>query len=144
MDIATDGIRVITVENITRDTRLPSNLFLFSRAESLALLVLSVSLLIFAGIRIAQRSRPAGDEMSFAGTKSEFRYAINLNEATRGELTLVPGIGPARADSIILYRNSRGAFRNVDELLSVKGLNANVLEQIRSYLAVEPSERVSN
>jgi len=137
-------IRAITVEHSTRDKRPPTSLLLFSRAESLALLVLSLSLLVFIGIRISQRSRPAGGEIAITGTKTDFRHVINLNEATRDELTLVPGIGPVRADSIIQYRSRQGCLQSVDELLSIDGLNKHLLEQIRSYLTVEPFGRNSN
>ncbi len=129
----------------TRDKQSPFNLLLFSRAESLALLVLSVSLLVFIGIRIVQRSRPAGERIEITSTRTDFRHLINLNEATQDQLTLIPNIGPARADSIIKYRQSRqGGFHDIDDLKHVDGLNERIVEQIRPYLTVGPLERNSN
>src|SRR5277367_4485290 len=69
---------------------------------------------------------------------------INLNTATSEELQLVPGIGPATADKILLMRKSYGAFKSVDDLLAIRGIGAKRLEKMRKYLTtgkVGPTSR---
>jgi competence ComEA-like helix-hairpin-helix protein len=46
----------------------------------------------------------------------------------------VPGIGPATAEKILQMRKSYGAFKSVDDLMSVRGIGAKRLEKMRKYL----------
>ena len=48
---------------------------------------------------------------------------INLNQASASQLTNVfKGIGQKRAQSIVAYRESHGAFKSIADLERVKGL----------------------
>lgn len=59
---------------------------------------------------------------------------IDLNRASYEELMLLPGIGPARAESIVLDRLRRGAFRSLDDLHRVEGLGADTLVRIAPFV----------
>ena len=61
---------------------------------------------------------------------------VNINTATSEELQQVPGIGPATAEKILQMRKSYGAFKSVDDLLSIRGLGPKRLEKMRKYLTV--------
>jgi competence protein ComEA len=69
--------------------------------------------------------------------------ALNLNTATRDELIALPGIGPAKAQAIIEYRNQHGPFRTIDELRKVKGIGEKLFLQIRPELSVGPGARAA-
>jgi competence protein ComEA len=62
---------------------------------------------------------------------------LDLNRATRGELALLRGLGPARAQSIEDYRRQHGPFQNVDDLRKVPGVGPKTLDKIRSLLFVD-------
>ena len=62
--------------------------------------------------------------------------AINLNTATKDELVALPGIGPAKAQAILDYRNAKGSFKSVEELKDVKGIGAKRFEKLKGELAV--------
>jgi competence ComEA-like helix-hairpin-helix protein len=64
-------------------------------------------------------------------------HPINLNTATADQLEEVPGIGPATAPKILDTRKSYGAFKSVDDLLSIKGIGQKRLDKMRKYLTVE-------
>ena len=62
--------------------------------------------------------------------------AININTATKDELVSLPGIGPAKAQAILDYREAHGPFKTVEELKDVKGIGAKRFEKLKPDLAV--------
>lgn len=60
---------------------------------------------------------------------------VNLNTAEVGVLGLLPGIGPAKAAQIVVYRR-RHPFRTVDELVRIKGIGRKMVRLLRPHLAV--------
>jgi competence protein ComEA len=61
---------------------------------------------------------------------------VNVNTATLEELQLLPGIGETKARAIVSARESRGAFKSVEELLEVKGIGPSGLEKLRTRAVV--------
>ncbi|MFT5660637.1 MAG: competence protein ComEA [Sulfurimonas sp.] len=47
--------------------------------------------------------------------------AVDINTATKKELTGLNGIGSTKADMILSYRDIK-CFKNIDELTNVKGI----------------------
>ena len=64
--------------------------------------------------------------------------AVNLNTATKEELIALPGIGPAKAQAILDYRQTHGGFKSVEELKDVKGIGAKRFEKLKGDLVVTP------
>jgi competence protein ComEA len=62
---------------------------------------------------------------------------INLNTATSAQLQTISGIGPARAQNIIDFRETHGNFSSVDELIHISGIGAVTLENLRPHVTVE-------
>ena len=61
---------------------------------------------------------------------------VNINTATKEELTTLKGIGEKRAQEIIDYRKKNGNFKSVDELEKVPGVGPGLMKQIRSQVTV--------
>jgi competence protein ComEA len=62
---------------------------------------------------------------------------VDLNTADAATLAKeLDGIGAARAKAIVEYRERNGKFKSVDELLNVKGIGPQVLEQNKGNLQV--------
>jgi competence protein ComEA len=49
--------------------------------------------------------------------------ALNLNTATVRELAGLPGIGPSLAKKIVEFREKKGGFKRIEELLAVPGIS---------------------
>ena len=61
---------------------------------------------------------------------------ININRATKEELMTLPGIGAAKAESIIQYRKTNGSFRSTKDLMQISGIKESLYEQIKDLIQV--------
>jgi len=64
---------------------------------------------------------------------------LNLNAATQEQLVQIPGVTPELATRIIEKRKDNGEFVDMDELLDVEGLDANLLRQLKERVYVKPA-----
>ena len=71
--------------------------------------------------------------VALAGTAAA---VVNINTASKEELTTIKGIGDKRAQEIIDYRKKNGDFKSVDELERVPGIGPGTMKQIRSQVTV--------
>ena len=62
---------------------------------------------------------------------------ININRATVAELKTLPGVGEATAQRIVEYRTKNPPFRRIEELLIIRGISRNRLEQIRNRIRLD-------
>ena len=65
-------------------------------------------------------------------------HMLDLNSAKEYELTLLPGIGPKRAQAIINYRDSHGGFSRLEELAKVGGIGPKEIERLRPLVMCRP------
>jgi len=61
---------------------------------------------------------------------------IDINTATREELTAIPGLGPSISGAIINCRKKKGKFSVMDELKAVKGVGKVKYERIKEYVFI--------
>jgi competence protein ComEA len=60
---------------------------------------------------------------------------VNLNSADAATLAReLDGIGPAKAQAIVDYRQKNGPFKTPEDLLKVQGIGERVLEQNRANI----------
>jgi len=62
---------------------------------------------------------------------------VNINTATQEELQTLPGITAARAEAIINYRSKAGAFRRVEEVKNIEGIDDNTMDMMDFYNSVK-------
>ena len=61
---------------------------------------------------------------------------IDINLADRTKLMELPGIGPAKADAIIAYRNENGRFSSIEELMQVPGIKEGTFIKLKDHIYV--------
>lgn len=66
---------------------------------------------------------------------------VNLNHADAAELSLLPGIGPRIARSIVSHRQAQGPFRTLADLDAVPWIGPTILQQIRPYVRFADDDR---
>jgi len=100
------------------------------KKKLVSLLFVAASSLVFLP-QVQAQPELAAAEMATVAT-------VNLNQADADTLVReLKGIGPAKAQAIIDYREQQGAFVSVEELLEVKGIGVATLERLRGQLTVE-------
>jgi len=61
---------------------------------------------------------------------------ININTASVAELEALPGIGAAKAEAIVKYREENGNFQKVEDIVLVKGIGEKLFEKISGEIEV--------
>jgi len=78
------------------------------------------------------RGGPSGGVSSGTGAGDGL---VDLNAATQAELETLPGIGPARAESIIDYR-AEHRFSCIEDVMKVPGIGPGIFERIKGKIVV--------
>ena len=77
---------------------------------------------------------PLNPEQATAGSENSQR--VNINTADQTALTGLPGIGEAKAKSIIAYRTEHGRFSSIEEIMEIPGIKEAVFSKIKDYITV--------
>ncbi|PKR81608.1 hypothetical protein CW751_03535 [Brumimicrobium salinarum] len=75
--------------------------------------------------------------LTMEAQKKKDLFPLDINKATKKELTMIPSIGPKTAQSIIDYKVTNGSFKHLDELLEIRGIGPATLEKLKKYLTIE-------
>lgn len=61
---------------------------------------------------------------------------ININTAGKEELMMLTGIGEAKAESIMDYREKNGSFTSIEELMQIEGIKEGVFNKIKDDITI--------
>ncbi len=78
-----------------------------------------------------------GNVPATATGEIEFAAGIDVNTAPPHELALLPGIGPALSEAIVLERENNGLFVDLDDLTRVKGIGERRVMGIAPHAVVQ-------
>ncbi len=94
--------------------------------------------------RLPRKPKGEGDsEVKIIGSETaeskseEEGLRVNINSAGSEELQKLNGIGPAKAEAIIEYREKYGGFVCIEEIMEVKGIGEGIFAKIREYISVD-------
>ena len=99
----------------------------------------ALTLAATAGLAVTHLRRPAqlADPLpDYPARFDELKDRLDPNAATAAELSVLPGLGPSKAEAIVAHRAARPfpAFRTPDDLADVRGIGPAIVETIRPYL----------
>ncbi|BAK94776.1 helix-hairpin-helix domain-containing protein [Tetragenococcus halophilus] len=84
-------------------------------------------------------NKEEAEEMAIDGDKEtgdNNEDMIDINAADINELQKISGVGPAKAQAIVDYREENGAFESVDELNEISGFGEKTVEKLRDSIKI--------
>ena len=61
---------------------------------------------------------------------------VNINTASKEELMTLTGIGEAKAEAIIAYRDKHGKFKKIDDIMNISGIKEGMFAKIEGDITV--------
>ncbi len=69
-----------------------------------------------------------------ADKEQEGVLLVNINTASKETLMTLPGIGEARAESIIAYREEKGGFKAIEDIMKVSGIKDAAFNKLKQFI----------
>lgn len=74
----------------------------------------------------------------FAEVESAPLVSVSINNASAAEIAeTLSGIGLAKAEAIVSYREENGSFESIEQLQMVKGIGPATIERNRDRIALQ-------
>ena len=87
-----------------------------------------------ASVITSDENKP--EELPNSNSETENNNKININIASKETLTSLSGIGDAKAQKIIDYRNENGLFKSIEDLKNISGISEKLFEQIKEFITI--------
>ena len=131
-EVVSPGVYEVTADSRIWDVLLEAGGF----TEEASLESVNLAERVEDGMQITIPSLSAAEEMK---KEAERRAAglVNINTASKEELCTIPGIGESRAEAILQYREARGGFSHVEEIMQVDGIKEGLYTKIRDKIYVD-------
>lgn len=109
-----------------------------------------------ADINVVNMARPVSDEMkiyipalgevaqeelyhgveNYTTSLNQENKKVNINTASKEELMTLNGIGEAKADAIIQYRDEVGRFGDISQIMNISGIKEAAFNKIKGYITI--------
>lgn len=88
------------------------------------------------GLPVREQSPASDSGLESSAAKQSDDGLVNINEATVEQLLTLPGIGRAKAESILAYRQEHGSFASIEEIQRVSGIKSALFEKIKNKIKI--------
>ncbi len=92
--------------------------------------------LVGDGVQIVIESKKDQKVKKAEKGQQETATKIDLNVATKDELMTLPGIGESKALAILSYRDTKGRFQTIEDIMNITGIKNGVFDKIKDYIRV--------
>ncbi|MFS0655238.1 helix-hairpin-helix domain-containing protein [Bacillus sp. 179-C3.3 HS] len=94
------------------------------------------SMMIYVPKR-GEEGRPTNSSTASTSPNDGENQGVNVNQADAAELQTISGIGPAKAEAIITYREEHGEFQTIEDLRNISGFGEKTVERLKGQLIVK-------
>ena len=84
---------------------------------------------LFTGGVWAKSAEKEKETTAKADKTEKSSVKVNINKASKDELTQLDGIGPAKAEEIVAYRKKNGKFEKAEDLMNVTGIGEAIFKK---------------
>lgn len=92
---------------------------------------------VYDGMKLTVPDQEQADQ-TVSGAGTEAGGKIDINTASKEQLKTLRGIGDARADDIIRYRQEHGRFQKIEDIMKVPGIKDSAFEKIKDDISAGP------
>lgn len=85
--------------------------------------------------QLPEEQKLSGDDEAKKQTQKDEK--ININTADVTQLTSLPGIGEAKAEAVLEYREKAGRFTAIEEIMNVSGIGQAMFDKIKDKITTE-------
>jgi len=101
--------------------------------------------LSLAALALLAAAQPQAQSKPGAASRTNTKTAaasgvVNLNSASAAELEKLPGVGAATAARIIEYRQKKGPFKKIEELMNVQGIGEKSFLKLKPQITIGKAE----
>lgn len=80
---------------------------------------------------------PAETSASDSSAMEQSTALVNINTASIDELKTLPGVGDAKAKSIVAYRENVGSFQKEEDIMLVEGIKEGMYAKLKDSIRVK-------
>lgn len=84
----------------------------------------------------AERASGKGSSVSKENASASVSGLVNINTADETLLRTLPGIGEAKAKSILAYRTEKGSFAKIEDIMNISGIKQAAYDKIKDKICV--------
>ena len=84
----------------------------------------------------AAESPVSVEDIDKVGTDEQGTGKVNINTADKDTLMTLTGIGEAKAEAILRYREEHGGFQSIEEIKQIEGIKNGVFDKIKNEIEV--------
>jgi competence protein ComEA len=100
----------------------------------LSVIVISALLCLGAPLLHAEASSPASAKTKVSKPVSASTERVNINTADATALVALKGVGAKKAQAILAYRKSHGAFNSLEQFEAVPGIGPSIIAKNKSVI----------